>query len=355
MRRSITELSWNVDEPTYRANKAISYSKLSAFKKRGVKNIPYLDDPQDSESLRFGGLVDCLLTEPMELKNKYHVVNLPKISESYEKIIKGVYESTMGMYASLEDVPDDIVLKQYELAEYQARWTPKVKVSKLIEKADKYYELLASLDGRVLINKKLYDVALQCIDVLRTNPFTKDYFYDNPFDEDVERLYQLKFKINDKDLSSPVRSMFDRVICNHKNKTIQPIDLKTTGKNEEEFHESFIMWNYMIQATMYSQILQRVIAKDDYFKDFTILPFDFVVINRFTQAPLVWRFKENLLEGDWIARNGIIHKSWIKLLGELNWHLNQGEFTYPREAIENNGVMMLNNLSNMTQIGESWK
>ena len=102
--------------------------------------------------------------------------------------------------------------------------------------------------------------------------YSKDYFGE------IEAFYQLKLKYNKNGLN--VRCMFDRVIVNHITKAIQPIDLKTTGKDEEEFENSFLAWSYWIQSNMYSEILKLIIEEDDYFKDFTILPFLFVVVNK---------------------------------------------------------------------------
>ena len=56
---------------------------------------------------------------------------------------------------------------------------------------------------------------------------------DNPFDG-IERCYQLKFKatLNNVDY----RCMFDLILTDHNNKTIQPIDLKTSFKKEYDFY-----------------------------------------------------------------------------------------------------------------------
>ena len=74
----------------------------------------------------------------------------------------------------------------------------------------------------------------------------------------------------------------------HINKTIQPIDLKTSFKKEWDFYKSFIEWNYQIQNRLYYRILLDNIKRDEYFKDFKILPYKYIVVNRYSLTPLVW-------------------------------------------------------------------
>ena len=86
--------------------------------------------------------------------------------------------------------------------------------------------------------------------------------------------------------------MLDLVVVDHKNKLIYPCDLKTSGHPEYKFFESFIRWSYYIQAAQYSRILEEVIKQDEYFKDFKIMPYRFIVVNRQTLTPLVWEWNQ---------------------------------------------------------------
>lgn len=136
--------------------------------------------------------------------------------------------------------------------------------------------------------------------------------------------------------------MFDRIIVDHDAKTIQPIDLKTSGKKEEKFELSALEWDYYIQASMYTQILLDVISEDEYFKDFTILPFKFVVINRFERTPMVWsypfsRLNRNIIDDQQtlLQKNG--YKSWRELIKEAAWHIENNKFDYSYETYMSGG------------------
>ena len=91
--------------------------------------------------------------------------------------------------------------------------------------------------------------------------------------------------------------MPDLLIINHENKTILPIDLKTSSHEEWDFPKSFVQWNYQIQARLYWRIIERNIKNDAYFKDFTLLDYLFIVVNRKTITPLVWNFDDTKTYG----------------------------------------------------------
>ena len=50
------------------------------------------------------------------------------------------------------------------------------------------------------------------------------------------------------------------IVVDHNNKTIQPIDLKTSGHPEWDFYHSFILWHYDIQARLYWRIIKDNIS-----------------------------------------------------------------------------------------------
>ena len=82
--------------------------------------------------------------------------------------------------------------------------------------------------------------------------------------------------------------MADLLLINYDKKEIIPIDLKTSGKPEWDFYKSFIDWSYQIQARLYWRIIRDNLDRDPYFKDFKLLDYRFIVVNRKTLIPLVW-------------------------------------------------------------------
>lgn len=343
MYKSIKSLTWNVSEEEYRSDDAISYSMLASFEREGFKIIPYLKDKKSSEALRFGSLVDTILTEPEELDNKFLISDISKITEIILNIIKNVYENCDKTTNNLNEIDRNLILKSIKDFNYQSNWKDDTRINKVIEEGSSYFSLLGLAGDRILISQYEYDLAISCVETIRTSEFTNKYFISTPdYFNTLEAYYQLKFKYNKDGLN--VRCMFDRIIVDHDLKTIQPIDLKTTGKDEEEFENSFLAWSYWIQSNMYSEILKLIIQEDEYFKHFTILPFLFIVINKNNKTPLVWCDVNNLKQGDRIDKYNNVHKYWKTLYNDLKWHMDNEEYRYSIESIKNNGMRLLNNI-----------
>lgn len=342
--KSISELSLPISEPEYRVLGGFSYSLLATFLREDDPKVLVESTKKESGALRFGSLVDCLMTEPEMIPERFCIRNFTSPSDQIISAMLYIYD-TMPDARTFMYVPDDLKLEGAAHAEYGKTWLNTTVLKKLNDNAS-YYTYLQEAEGKTLVSHTDFKTAEECVHILKTHPFTEKYMGDgDPFEEGIERINQLKFKsAYDNTL---IRCMFDRIIVNHKDKTIQPIDLKTTGKAEKKFEGSVLDWDYYIQAGMYSQILLDVISQDDYFKDFTILPFKFVVINRYRRKPQVWTYKLVKEDNDLIDPNEEVllqhgFKPWRRLVIEANWHLQTGKFDYPYETYVSGGDQEIN-------------
>lgn len=327
--KSIKDISWNVDEPTYRANEALSFSTISKFYREGFQNIDKLFEKEESQSLTFGSIVDCLLTEGQdEFNKKYFVCVVPLVSDEYKLVLKDIKNELGDTYKSLYDIPDKTIVQYLDkYGVYQNKWYDNTKANKVREGGDAYYQIMFKSEGKQVIPKDMYDDAVSCILTFKESRATEFYFReDNPFDG-IERKYQLKFQ-GEYDYNGhkiPLRCMDDLIVVDHKNKTIQICDVKTSSEEEYLFSRHFMKWQYWMQAEIYTYILKQNILKDDYFKDFKILPFKFLVINRNNRTPLVWEWplsdceKDIVIEGK--TRN-IYIPSWIGYAEDLDMYLS---------------------------------
>ena len=338
MMKSIKNISWLVDESTYRADPAISYSTISRFDREGWRKINNLFDKIESPALRFGSAVDTMLTDgDKAFYERFIVCEFPMLSEVLIGITKEMFNAHGSTCRSIDLIPDDVIL--LHCASYQSNWGDEAKLKHIRSKCGEYYKLLAiSLDKEIL-SQRDYNDTISCVNELKTNPYTKGFFNINPFDNRFEKEFQLKFKAEYNGI--PVRCMFDEIIVDHQEKIIYPIDLKTSGHAEEDFEQSFITWRYFIQAQLYTYILQQVINKDEYFKDFKIVHYSFIVINRYTLSPLVWRYNKNFSETSF-EYEGKTYRNWRTILEDLTYYLNNPCIKYNREVIENNGIMQIN-------------
>lgn len=343
MKKSILELAWNVPESEYRAGSGVSYSMLATFEREGAKAIPTIGAPKSSAALRFGSIVDTLLTDEAEFENKFLVADISKTSETIIGIVNKIFEATEGATNDLASIPLETMMIYINDANYQSNWKDETRANAVVRDGKDYFALLALAGDKTIITQMEYNDGLACVEALKTHPYVSKYFTDPFFvTDEIESHYQLKFKYCDNTID--VRCMYDRLQVNHTQKTIQPLDLKTTGKDEEEFEHSFLAWSYWIQSSMYSQILRWVCDMDDYFKDFTILPFKFVVINRYNRTPMTWVDNNNLVIGERIDNHGTKHKHWLQLYNEFKWHVANEKYNYSYDTYMNDGLRTLENI-----------
>lgn len=330
----LNELAWNVIEEEYRKDPAYSYSTLAKFAREGFSKLSALYDRVDTPSLTFGSIVDCLVTETEEeFDRRFMVADFPQISDSQYKIVEYLFASYGNQVASLKELDDSIIIQVTEVLQFQLNWKPQTRAKVIKENCSEYWNLKYLAGDRKIINQDEYDDAIKCVNALKENSRTSALlFQEDPFSE-TEGFWQLKFRTEFEGI--PVRCMFDRILVDHRNRTITPIDLKTSSHKEYEFPDSFIQWKYYIQANLYSWILGRIIRNTPY-KDYEIQPYAFVVINRFSLKPLVWRYSqkdaaEDILLGDKWYRN------WPVLLKELH-HYESLHSEYPLYIGDNNSI-----------------
>lgn len=286
--KSLRDISWQVSEKGYRADPALSYSTLARYEREGFNNLDKLFDRIETPSLTFGSAVDSIITGGQEeFDERFMVAEFPSMPDSIVKIIKSLYKQYAGTYRSLLNIPDSSIIRETEDQNYQMNWKPETRAKVIREKGTDYYNLLFVAGDRCIIDTQTYQDVVNAVRVLKESSSTKLYFADdNPFEPDIERLYQLKFKGEFDGIT--YRNMADLIIVNHKEKWVKPVDLKTSSHTEWDFYKSFVDWRYDIQARLYWSIIRQNMNKDEYFKDFKLLDYDFIVVNKRTLTPLVW-------------------------------------------------------------------
>lgn len=321
--KNICDLALNITEEEYRKMPELSYSTLAKYERGGFDSLETLFDRVESPSLLFGSCVDTLITGSQEeFDNLYLVADFPDIPDSIITIVKYLHKEYSNNHRSLESISKEDVFMAAELYKYQLNWKPETRVKVIKEKGSEYYNLLSLAENKTIVSNTVYADILAAVDVLKNSEATSYYFRsNNPF-EPLERHYQLKFKAKFEGIG--YRIMMDELIVNHEEKWILPIDLKTSSKPEYNFHKSFIEWLYPLQGILYTAVLKKVIEKDEYFKNFTILPYKFIVVNKHSLNPLVWEFKENHTTKDLVygKNKNIIIRHPFTIGKELTYYLS---------------------------------
>ena len=289
MKKSLSDISWLVTEEEYRADHALSYSTLAKFERGGFNELNKLFDKVESPSLTFGSAVDSLITGgEAEFNERFLVAEFPSISDNLIQIAKTLHARYGETHRSVDTISDNILAEVGKECDFYANDKyANYRVKLIKENCNEFYNLLYLSANKTILDTQTYGDVLRAVEALRVSENTREYFNGNdPFTPEIEMLYQLKFKATLNGID--YRCMFDGLKVDHINKTIQPIDLKTSFKKEWDFYKSFIEWNYQIQNRLYYRILLDNIKRDEYFKEFKILPYKDIVVNRYTLTPLVW-------------------------------------------------------------------
>lgn len=194
-KKSLRGISWLVDEPTYRADSALSYSILSKYERTGFNGLPDLFNPISTASTIYGQAVDSIITGGQEeFDSRFIVAEFPPTPDSIIKIVKSLYKQYAGTYRSLSDIPNNSIIKETEAQNYQMNWKPETRAKVIKEKGSEYYSLLYIAGDKTILDTQTYQDVCNAVRALKESDSTRDYFAeDNPF-ENKERSYQLKFK-----------------------------------------------------------------------------------------------------------------------------------------------------------------
>lgn len=321
MEKELRDISWLVDEPTYRQDSALSYSTLAKYERDGYDKLDSLFDSISTPSLTEGSMVDCLITGSVEEFNEqFYVADFPSIGDKELQVVTYLYNQYKGLYTSLEEIPATYILEAVNAYDFQKNWKDETRIRVITERCSTYYTLKIQAGSKIVVSMDTMYKVQAMVRALRESPATCGYFADNDEMSPIRRYYQLKFKATLDGVD--YRCMMDECIVDYEKREIIPIDLKTSHKKEWHFEDSFMQWEYMIQARLYAAILKANIEKDEYFKDFTMRNYRFIVVNKESLTPLVWEFPLTYAVGDLVNEEGTIFRHPFTIGKELRGYLD---------------------------------
>lgn len=321
--KKLKDISWEVDEPTYRSDKALSYSTLSRYLKEGFNKLDTLFDKIESPSLTFGSAVDTYITDGKDaFEQQFAICDFPAIKDSVKQMVDALFNNFA--YDNIEDIPTGDIIALTEELKFQLNWKPETRARVIKEQGIDYYNALVGAKDKTVLSIETGNAVFAAVRALKESPATKFYFADNdPFNQDIVREYQLKFKATFENVD--YRCMADLLLTDHRTKTVIPIDLKTSSHTEWDFPKSFVEWRYHLQARLYWRIIRHCMDLDDFFRDYTLDDYRFIVVNKETLCPLVWRYPDTKTTGTlYYGKNDRIECPDPFVLGkELDYYLKE--------------------------------
>lgn len=299
----------------------------------------------DRPYFRIGSGIDCLLTDPDRWDEEFAISEGNKPSGLLGKFVEALprYINSKDDISVYEDA--------YRVAGYKANIENVIRWFWENESAVKYYKdrfLVES--GKELLGREEFEAIKYAVEVIKENEFTSFYFIPSEDEGNIERLFQQAIYFQVREVEC--KGLLDGILINHDEKTIQPIDLKSTGKKVQEFPTSFTQFGYQRQAAFYLLALNSFLQNRSEYDtrdilNYTILPFKFIVVESKPShsSALIFQCSENDIHcglyGGWNKITQQYHKGIYNLLEDYRWHKEHNKWLMPREAYQNKGVLQL--------------
>ena len=338
-------------EAQYRAIYLDSSSSLKDFsmdrKKYHKKYIlNQVVEDEESKAATTGRLVETLLMEPHLFDEKFHIstcMSTPTamMLDFVEALYKYTVEATTedGMVTrSFEDMCKDAY------ADAGFKITLDAVLKKFIgSEAEIYYKEIREVRSKKLtvVTTKEIENAEKIVLELRTNPTTAEivnlvndtqYSVFNQLQVEGYEVFGHMFK-----------SMMDKVILDHKAKTVQVYDLKCTWSVENFYSEYYLYRRAYIQGFLYHKAVETWASEMGY-GDYEILLPKFIVCDSTNYAnPLVYEMTQDSMNNalDGFEYKGREYPGVAQLIGDLKWTLDNDVWNISRENYLSNGVVKL--------------
>jgi hypothetical protein len=209
--------------------------------------------------------------------------------------------------------------------------------------AEIYYKEIREVRSKKLtvVTTKEIENAEKVVLELRTNPVTAEivnlvndtqYSVFNQLQVEGYEVFGHMFK-----------SMMDKVIADHKAKTVQVFDLKCTWSVENFYSEYYLYRRAYIQGFLYHKAAESWASEMGY-GDYEILLPKFIVCDSTNYAnPLVYEMTQDSMNNalDGFEYKGREYPGVAQLIGDLKWTLDNDVWNISRENYLSNGVVKL--------------
>lgn len=338
-------------EANYRAIQTDSSSSLKEFsmdRKKYYKKYVLLEkvEEKDNQAIKIGKLVETLLLEPHEFDNRFYMSACANVPTGL------MLEFVEALYRVTRDATDDfgVVTKTFEELSREAYLESgfKIKIEQVISKfigsdAEIYYNEIRQVRSRNLIVIDSNDVnnAEKIVEELRNNPVTAPVV--NCIN-DIRYTVLNQHQIEHYEVCGHVfKSMFDKVIIDHEEKTLTVYDLKCTWTVENFYDEYYLYRRAYIQAYLYWQAAQWIVNQPgSKWHGYTVEYPRFIVCDSTNYYnPLIYTVSNLDMDEAYFGfeHKGRKYPGVEEIIKDLDWALKEGIWNMSRRNYENGGVI----------------
>lgn len=266
-------------------------------------------------SLERGKLVHLFALEP----DSFKVADVDKPSDSIRKVIDDLYwngDSKLG-FSTKE------ILLAAERTGYQNRWGDEAKLKQLDTEANKkYYEFLCEQEEYVFLSSTDKHIIDESIQSIKAHPYAKTLIFSDEWDG-YESYNELMIESVCPETGIKLKGLLDRLMIDHRNKTIIIPDLKTTSRAVDTFNGSYEMFRYYRQHAFYGYLVK--LKHEELFDKGYHIEYKSVVVN--VNPGTLFETRVFNIHPDYIERGRL---EYIDLLSRIQF-ANQFGWEYPRE------------------------
>ena len=338
-------------EELYRAVMLDSSSSLKDFsmdRKKYHRKYILNEDIQEKDSIaaNLGRLVETMLWEPNLFDEKFFMSSVAYTPTGLMlEFVERLYEVTRDSTDDSGNVSrtfKELAEEAYTLSSF------KIKFEQVLKKfmgsdAELYYNEIRKVRAKNLtvVDTQQVATAEKIIETLRTSPSTKDIV-----SLVTSERYDIhdQFQVEDYTVQGhQFKSMMDRVVVDHQEKTIQVYDLKCTWNVENFYEEYYLYRRAYIQAYLYYKAVKYAFMNKEVLNYEVLLPRFIVCDSADYYQPLVYTLSEADM---YDANNGFEHKGrkypGVKeLIDGLKWAHSNNVWNISKANFNNNGIIKL--------------
>jgi hypothetical protein len=338
-------------EATYRAVNLDSSSSLKDFsmdrKKYYRKYIlnETVED-KDSSAANMGRIVETLLMEPHLFDDKFFMSSCVSTPSAM------MLDFVEALYRVTRDATDEsgVVTREFsELAEEAYKLSGfKIKLEAVLGKfigsdAEVYYNEIRTVrtKGLTVVNTTEIAVAEKIVEKLRTNSTTAPIvnLVNSSRYEVIDQMQIEGYTID----GHKFKSMLDKVVIDHDEKTIQPYDLKCTWSVENFYEEYYLYRRAYIQAYLYYRAMLFLVGdKASPCHGYKVEYLKFIVCDSTNYyQPLIYTLDDDDMKD---AYKGFVHKGRTypgveELIAALSWCVTTNTWDISHKNYLSNGIV----------------
>ncbi len=339
-------------EKEYRAVERDSYSSLAEFcKSRFSYKKKYIDreqiEEEDDQAILMGHLVESLLPGSVDdFDKKFYLSLCPEPPTGMMlAFVNALYKHTANFTENGEVTKEfgELCKLAYDDSGYKIKFETVVKNFEGSD-AELYYRQLRETrpKGLKVVCQDDLANAERIRDELTTNPHTA--FYVNLKSDSRYTVYD-QLQIEDFDFEGfLLKLMADRVIVDHEEKTVQPVDWKVTWAVENFVREYYLKRFTYLQAIITHLGLSMTQMDLGYDSSYTILPMKFVVADSINlQEPLVYALTQTDLDNAFngFKQYGKPYPGLEEIITDVRWAKENNNFRISRRNYLNGGVCQI--------------